>query len=74
MDEAKIEDGEDERVEELELRRMGYRGEFKKISMRRWRNSASPLINMALPNKWFDEIGLVNLQRYEVGVLHRYYE
>jgi RNA-directed DNA polymerase len=56
------------------LRRRGYRGEFEKISMRRWRNSASPLISMVLPNKWFDEIGLINLERYEVGILHRYYE
>ncbi|NPV29256.1 MAG: group II intron reverse transcriptase/maturase [Firmicutes bacterium] len=56
------------------LRRRGYKGEFEKISMRRWRNSASPLVSMALPNTWFDEIGLVNLERYEVGILHRYYE
>ncbi|AZR72550.1 hypothetical protein BBF96_03615 [Anoxybacter fermentans] len=57
-----------------QLRRMGYQGDFKKISITRWKNSASPLINMALSNRWFDEIGLVNLQRYEVGVLHHYYE
>jgi RNA-directed DNA polymerase len=56
-----------------ELRRRGYKGEFKKISMRRWRNSASPLISMALPNSWFDELGLVDLAGYEVGVLHRYF-
>ncbi|BAF60649.1 retron-type reverse transcriptase [Pelotomaculum thermopropionicum SI] len=56
------------------LRRRGYKGEFQKISMRRWRNSASPLINMALPNKWFDEVGLVNLASYNVGILHHFYE
>ncbi|HCF89286.1 MAG TPA: hypothetical protein DER58_09030 [Firmicutes bacterium] len=56
------------------LRQRGYRGEFERISMPRWRNSASPLISMALPNSWFDEIGLINLERYEVGILHRYYE
>ncbi|MEW6244535.1 MAG: group II intron maturase-specific domain-containing protein [Bacillota bacterium] len=38
------------------LRQRGYNGEFEKISMRRWRNSASPLISMALSNTWFDEI------------------
>ena len=43
------------------LRRMGYKGTFKKISMTRWRNSASPLVCMALPNKWFDEIKLFNM-------------
>ena len=56
-----------------ELRRRGYRGEFQKISMQRWRNSASPLLSLALPNTWFDDIGLVDLAGYEVGILHRYY-
>ncbi|MGK0468290.1 MAG: RNA-directed DNA polymerase, partial [Clostridium sp.] len=32
------------------LRRRGYKGEFKKISMVRWRNSNCALIHMALPN------------------------
>ena len=54
------------------LRRNGYRGEFEKISMRRWCNSASPLLSMALPNKWFDQMGLVDLTRYRVGTLHLY--
>lgn len=56
------------------LRQRGYQGEFKRISMRRWRNSASPLLSMGLPKGWFDHIGLVDLTRYEVGVLHRYAE
>jgi len=56
------------------LRRRGYKGDFKKISMTRWRNSASPLISMALPNKWFDEIGLVNLETYNVGILRYFRE
>jgi RNA-directed DNA polymerase len=55
-----------------QLRRLGYQGEFEKISVTRWRNSSSPLIHMALPNKWFDEIGLVNLETYKVGILHHY--
>lgn len=52
-----------------ELHRRGYDGEFEKISMRRWRNAASPLIHYALPNEWFDEIGLINLSTYKVGIL-----
>jgi RNA-directed DNA polymerase len=56
------------------LRRNGYRGEFKKISMRSWRNSASPLINMALPNSWFNELGLIDLSTYKTGILPLYYE
>lgn len=58
-----------------QLRRMGYKGSFEKISVTRWRNSASPLVNMALPNRWFHhEMGLVDLTKYEVGLLHQYYE
>lgn len=56
------------------LRRRGYKGEFKKISMTRWRNSASPLLSLALPNSWFDEIGLINLETYKTGILSFYYE
>ena len=56
------------------LHRRGYFGEFQRISMYRWRNSASPLICMALPNRWFDELGLVNLDSYKVGILHHFYE
>lgn len=56
------------------LRRRGFKGEFKKISMTRWRNSASPLVNMALPNKWFNGLGLINLASYNVGILHHFRE
>jgi hypothetical protein len=56
------------------LRKRGYKGEFLKISMSRWRNSASPLINMALPNSWFDELGLVNIASYKVGILYHFRE
>ncbi|WP_246578384.1 group II intron reverse transcriptase/maturase [Clostridium frigoris] len=56
------------------LRRRGYKGEFKKISMVRWRNSNFTLIHMALPNSWFKEIKLVHLSDIQVGVLSNYYE
>jgi RNA-directed DNA polymerase len=56
------------------LRRLGYKGEYRKISMTRWRNSNSPLIHLALPNTWFDDNGLVNLDTYETGILSHYYE
>lgn len=56
------------------LRRNGYKGNFKKISMTRWRNSASPLLSMALPNAWFDEIKLFDISKVETKVLYHYYE
>jgi len=57
-----------------ELRRNGYRGDFLKISMTRWRNSLSPLVHKALPNRWFDELGLVNLSTFTTGILHQFRE
>jgi RNA-directed DNA polymerase len=56
------------------LRQRGYRGDFQRISMRSWRNSASPLVSMALPNSWFREIGLVDLTKYSVGIVSQFYE
>lgn len=56
------------------VRRRGYKGEFKKISMVRWRNSNFTLVHMALPNIWFKEIGLVHLSDIHVGILSNYYE
>ena len=56
------------------LRRRGYKGAFKKISMTRWRNSLSPLVCMAVPNKWFDDIKLFDMSKVETAVLHYYKE
>lgn len=56
------------------LRRQGYQGTFEKMAMNKWRNSASPLVNMALPNTLFVQWGLFNLATYEVGILYRYYK
>ena len=57
-----------------QLRRMGYRGDFARISMRRWRNSECHLIHQALPNEWFTEQGLYDMARVETNILHHYYE
>ena len=55
-----------------QLRRMGYKGSFEKISVRRWRNSSCHLLHMALPNKWFDELHLFNMERVKTNTLHQY--
>lgn len=57
-----------------ELRRRGYQGRYEKISVTTWRNSTNPTVHLALPEKWFKELGLVDLATYQVGVLHYYYE
>jgi len=50
------------------LRQLGYKGEFKLIKMDSWRNSASPLASYALPNKYFDEIGLFDMAKVQTGI------
>ena len=57
-----------------QLRRMGHHGNFEKISVTRWRNSASPLISLALPNSWFDTLKLYDMTKVKVGILPCYYE
>ncbi|MEA1882955.1 MAG: hypothetical protein U9N62_00335 [Thermotogota bacterium] len=56
------------------LRRNGYWREVKKISMKRWRNARCTTIHQAIPNKWFDEKGLIDLGTYKTGILSHYYE
>ena len=57
-----------------QLRRMGYKGSFEKISVTRWRNSSCQLVHMALPNSWFDEMHLFNMEKVKTNTLHQYYE
>ena len=50
------------------LRQLGYTGEFKAIKMSSWRSALSPLAAMAMPNAFFDESGLFNLERVQVAM------
>lgn len=57
-----------------QLRRMGYTGNFEKISVTRWRNSGCKLVHMALPNSYFDEVLLLfNMEEVKTDTLHQYY-
>lgn len=53
------------------LRQLGYIGEFDYIRMGSWRNASCPLSHWAMPNKWFDELGLYRMDKIETGVLPR---
>jgi group II intron reverse transcriptase/maturase len=55
------------------LRKLGYQGEFRAIKMSSWRNAGSPLANYAMPNEWFQELGLFELGRVETGYLPQNY-
>jgi len=51
------------------LRQLGYKGEFKRIKMASWRNASCQLAHMAMPNRWFNEIGLYAADQVETGTL-----
>jgi len=55
------------------LKQRGYKPPFKYIAMTNWRNAASPLASYAMPNKWFDELGLVNLEEVRTGYVFSVY-
>lgn len=57
-----------------QLRRMGYKGYFERISMRSWRSASCKLVHMALPNEWFDKLKLYNMEKVQTNILHQYYE
>ena len=51
------------------LRQLGYDGEFDFIKMTTWRNAACQLSHWAMPNKWFSEMGLFEMDKVETGKL-----
>lgn len=51
------------------LKQQGNKPPFKHISMTKWNSSRSPLASLAMPNKWFDELGLFNLEKVVVGAV-----
>lgn len=51
------------------LKQLGYKPPFKFIKMNSWRNSASPLSNYAMPNQWFNELGLYSMEAIKTGWL-----
>lgn len=44
-----------------EMRRRGWKGELTNIRMTAWRNSKCKHAHYAMPNQWFEEIGLCSL-------------
>jgi group II intron reverse transcriptase/maturase len=55
------------------LKQLKYKPPFKFIKMTSWRNAASPLANYAMPNSWFKEVGLYQIDEVKTGVLASYY-
>ena len=55
------------------LRQHGYKGKFISINMTSWRSAKSPLASYAMPNSWFDKLGLINLEHVETGYVFSNY-
>src|SRR5690606_29252832 len=44
-----------------EMRKRGWEGQITSIRMTAWRNSSCQHAHYAMPNQWFEELGLCNL-------------
>ncbi len=55
-----------------EMRRIGIKGTGEKMAVTKWKNSNVHIIHRLLPNKYFEDLGLINLCDYEVGLLSNY--
>ncbi len=55
-----------------EMRRLGIKGTEERMAVTRWKNSNVHIIHMLLPNKYFEDLGLIDLCHYDVGLLSNY--
>ena len=55
------------------LKQLKFKPPFKFIKMNSWRSAKSPLANYAMPNKWFKDMGLYQIDKVKTGVLASYY-
>ncbi len=51
------------------LKQLRYKPPFKFIKMNSWRSAKSPLSSFAMPNQWFEELGLYSIEDVNTGWL-----
>lgn len=56
------------------LRRKGFGEDLPKIAINKWKNSKCYHIHQALPNSYFEALGLFDLTKVKVGILSHYRE
>lgn len=56
-----------------EMRRLGYPIK-EKMAVWKWKNSKVQIIHQLMPNKYFDDLGLVDITKYNVGLLPSFYK
>lgn len=55
------------------LKQLGYKSEFKFITMTSWNSAKSPLASLSMPNQWFHDLGLVNMEYVRTGYVFSSY-
>lgn len=56
-----------------EMRRKGIAGNGLKMDVHRWKNSNVHIIHVLMPNKYFEDLGLIDISMFGVGVLSSFY-
>ena len=56
-----------------EMRKLGIKGNGLKMAVTKWKNSNVHIIHQILPNQYFENLGLIDMHQYEVGLLSNHY-
>jgi len=56
-----------------EMRKKGIKGNGLKMDVTKWKNSNVHIMHRILPNQYFEDTGLIDMHKYEVGLLSNYY-
>ena len=56
-----------------EMGKQGIKGTGEKMAVWKWKNSNTHIIHMLLPNQFFEDLGLIDMLKYDVGLLSNYY-
>ena len=56
-----------------EMRKLGIKGNGLKMAVTKWKNSNVHIIHQILPNQYFEDLSLIDVHQYEVGLLSNYY-
>ena len=56
-----------------EMRKLGIKGNGLKMDVVKWKNSNVHIVHQILPNQYFEDLGLIDMHKYEVGLLSNYY-
>jgi RNA-directed DNA polymerase len=64
---------EDVQEDAKEMRKKGIEGTGEKMDVYIWKNSNTHTIHILLLNKDFEDLGHIDMHKYEVGLLSNHY-